>query len=79
MRPKNKTLFKKNFFNELHRSVLVDVSVQEEEKKGSRTPEEAMGGRRHWHSGHPFEQTREAVKERSLACCSPRGRRVGHN
>ena len=38
--------------------MLVDVSVQEEEKKGSRTPEEAMGGRRHWHSGHPFEQTR---------------------
>ena len=40
-----------------------------------------MVGWHHWLNGHEFEQTLEDSEgQRSLACCSPRGRkRVGHN
>ena len=49
-----------------------------QEEKG--TTEDEMVGWHHWLNGHEFEQTL-GVREGqgSLSCCSPRGRRVGHN
>ena len=44
------------------------------------TTEDEMVGWNHWLNGHEFEQTpgnREG--QGSLACCSPRGRRIGHD
>ena len=39
-----------------------------------------MVGCYHWFNGHEFEQTLgDSEGQESLACCSPRGHRVGHN
>ena len=44
------------------------------------TAEEEMVGWHHQLDGHEFEQTLEVGDgQRSLACCSPWGRRVGHD
>ena len=44
------------------------------------TAEDGMVGCYHWFNGHEFEQTLGySGGEWSLECCSPWGRRVGHN
>ena len=49
-----------------------------QEEKG--TTEGKMVGWHHRHSGHEFEQTPgDSEKQRSLACCSSWGSRVGHS
>ena len=45
-----------------------------------RMTEDEMARWHHWLDGHEFEQApRVADGQRSLACCSPRGRWVGHD
>ena len=42
--------------------------------------EDEMAGWHHPYKGHEFEQTPgDSRGQGSLACCSPRGLRVGHN
>ena len=49
-----------------------------QEEKG--TTEDDMVGWHHWLDGHEFEQALGVGDgQGSLACCSPWGRRVGHN
>ena len=49
-----------------------------QEEKG--TAEDEMVGEHHWLDGHEFEQApRVGDGQGSLACCSPWGRRVGHD
>ena len=49
-----------------------------QEEKGM--TEDKTVGWHHWLSGHEFEQTPgDSGGHRSLACCSPWGRRVGHD
>ena len=48
------------------------------EEKG--VTEDEMVGWRHWINGHEFEESRgDSEGQRSLACCSPWGCRVGHD
>ena len=49
-----------------------------QEEKG--TTEDEMVEWHHWFSGHKFEQAQgDGDGQGSLVCCSPRGRRVGHD
>ena len=51
-----------------------------EGKKEKEMTEDEMVGWHHRLNGHEFEQTLEDSEgQGSLACCSPWGRRVGHN
>ena len=49
-------------------------------QEGKRMTEDEMVGWRHWLNCHEFEQTPwDSEGQKSLACCSSRGHRVGHD
>ena len=57
---------------------ILQYSNWRQEEKGA--TEDEMVGAHHWLNEHEFEQTlRDCEGQGSLVCCSPRGRRVGHN